>query len=126
MYRSSKAEVRKAIVAKILGLQLPLGGNTFPRVEIADAYESEVIDKGYDVREVSINIESISNTSYTEVVTLSNGISTALCGCDTIVMDDFRSIDITLVQSNDFSESGEADELIHRIRDNYRIIVTIK
>lgn len=126
MYISGKAEVRKAIVAKILGLQHNLGGNIFPRVELTDIYESEVQDKCDDVREVSLFVESLSNTSYQEAVTMTNSISSAICGTDTLLMEGWRAVDTIMVQSSDLTEVGEADIIIHRIRTNYRIILTLK
>lgn len=126
MYISSKAEVRKAIVAKILSLQINLGGNIFPRVELTDVYENEVQDKGDDVREVSLFIESLSNTSYQEATTMADTISSAICGVDTLQIEGWRALDTNMVQSNDLTEVGEADEVIHRIRTNYRILLTLK
>lgn len=126
MYISSKADIRKAIVAKIFGLQFTIGGNLFPRVEIAEAYENEIQDKGDDLREVSIYLEIIGNASYEEVATIADTISSAICGCDTLQMERWRAAEITLVQSSDITEVGEADLLIQRIRNNYRILTTLK
>lgn len=126
MYISSKAEVRKAIVAKILSLQINLGGNNFPRVELTDVYENEVQDKCDDVREVSLFVESLSNTSYQEATTMVNTISSAICGVDTLQIEGWRALDTNMVQGNDLTEVGEADEVIHRIRTNYRILLTLK
>lgn len=126
MYISSKADIRKALVAKILGLQYTIGGSVFPRVEIAEFYESEVQDKSDDVREVSCYLEVIGNTSYQEVVSISDAISSSICGCDTLPMEDWRAAEVILAQSNDYTEVGEADAIIHRIRNNYRILTTLK
>ena len=126
MYISSKADVRKAIVAKISGLQFNIGGEVFPKVEIADIYESEVQDKSDDVREVSLYLEVIGNTSYEQVSTISDTIASSICGGDTMPMEDWRVADVTKVQSNDYQEVGEADQIIHRIRDNYRVLTTLK
>jgi hypothetical protein len=41
-------------------------------------------------------------------------------------MERWRAAEITLVQSSDITEVGEADLLIQRIRNNYRILTTLK
>lgn len=85
--KSALAAFRKALTAKLVDIKVPvaLGVNQRPCVLIADGMtESDVIDKGDDVREIGFVIDAVSDKSTSEAATMMEAIENALIGCETI------------------------------------------
>lgn len=120
--KSAAASFRKALTAKLAAIGHPVSSsvNDWPRVEITDVTESDVIDKGDDVREVGFIVEAISNMSYGEATAIIEDIEDALIGCETVEPSGWKVLEIYRELGTEINEVGDADLLIIRRRTQFR------
>ena len=120
--KSSAAAFRKALTAKLAAIGHPVSAsvNDWPRVEITDVTESDVIDKGDDVREVGFIVEAVSNVSYGEATAIIEDIEDALIGCETLEPSGWKVLEIYRELGTEINEVGDADLLIIRRRTQFR------
>ncbi len=126
--KTAASAIRKALTPKLSALGYPVSTsvNAFPRVEITDVTESDVIDKGDDVREVGFVIEAISNKSYTEATTIIEAIEDGIIGVETIAPSGWTVLEIYRELGSEINEVGDADLLIIRRRTQFRANVSKK
>lgn len=126
--KSAEAQLRKAVIAALKAVNLPVSQDvrTFPRIELTDVSESGAIDKGEDVRELGFVVEAISVNAYEQAATLSDTAETTLVGQDTVTMPNFTAVDIYKELGTEIVEVGDADILVIRRRTQYRANVSRK
>lgn len=120
--KTAAAALRKALASKLREIGHPVSDNvnTWPRVEITDVTEGEVIDKGDDVREIGFIIEAISRASYGEAATIAEEIEDAIIGCGTVEPEGWTVVEVYRELGTEINEVGDADLLVIRRRTQYR------
>ena len=124
--KSAAAALRKALSAKLKAIGHPLtsGVNARPSVQLGDVTESDVIDKGDDVRELGFTIDVISDRDYMEAATIAEAIEDALIGCNTVTPEGWTVLEIYRELGSEIHAVEEGD--LHTItrRTQYRANVS--
>lgn len=124
--KSAAAALRKALSAKLKAIGHPLtsGVNVRPSVQLGDVTESDVIDKGDDVRELGFTIDVISDRDYMEAATIAEAIEDALIGCYTVTPEGWTVLEIYRELGSEIHAVEEGD--LHTItrRTQYRANVS--
>lgn len=119
----------KAIVSGLHNLLARTGvyvgeGASYPRVEVHTVTESERLDKGGDLRRLSLTIESISNVSMAECNTLlQDNLDLLADGGLDVTPDGFAVVGVIPTQLQDLTESSDTNKIIYRLLQQVDIIV---
>lgn len=119
----------KAVVSGLQRLLARTGvyvgeGAGYPRVEVHTVTESERLDKGGDLRRLSLTVESISNVSMSECNgLLQENLDLLAAGGLDVTPDGFAVVGVIPTQLQDLTESSDTNKIIYRLLQQVDIIV---
>lgn len=125
--RSPKYEVSgyrtiyNALVTCLTRTGVTIGGTArFPRVEIHSIREQERLDKDGALRQLSVTVESISNTSLGDAVTM-NEYNLKLLTEYELQLDGWTCLGILPVQLQDLTETSDTNKILYRLLQEFTI-----
>ena len=124
--------VRMAIVQTLKDLDregVAIGGTAaVPRVEVHTVTEQARLDKGNAVRQLSVIVETIHNSSYEDAVVIADENLAALATWEPSSIGEinsdvqsYRILGCYPSQRQDLTESSDTNKIIYRILDTYDI-----
>ena len=99
-------------------------GAGYPRVEVHTVTESERMDKGDDLRRLSLTVESISSVSMGECnALLQENLDRLASGSLDITPDGVAVVGVVPTQLQDLTESSDTSKIIYRLLQQVDIFV---
>ena len=116
--------VYSAVVSRLSRPGVTVGKSAFlPRVEIHSITEGQRQDKGGDVRQLELTVESISNASLADAVTMNEKNLKLLTENALNLGTSWTCLGVIPVQLQDLTESSDSDKIIYRLLQQVSIIV---
>lgn len=107
--------IYNALVAQLTRQGVTIGKTAkYPRVEIHSIREQERLDKDGALRQISVTVESISNRSLGEAVTM-NEDNLQLLTENELELIGWACLGILPVQLQDMTESSDTNKIIYRL-----------
>lgn len=126
MYRSAESELYRTIREMLLRPGIRVGGGAdYPRVEVHSYSESETLDKGMRLREVTVTVESMSTSSKGDALEMNADNLERLAG-QSLETEHFHVIGIIPSTLTDMEESLDTKEILYRQLQTLRIIISQK
>ena len=117
--------VYSAVVAKLTREGVIIGKTAFlPRIEVHTITEGQRLDKGGDVRQVELTVESISNASLGDAVTMNETNLRLLTETALDLGAYWTCMGVVPVQLQDLTESSDSDKIIYRLLQQLTVYVT--
>ncbi len=119
----------KAVVTALQSLLARAGvyvgeGAGYPRVEVHTVTESERLDKGGNLRRLSLTVESISTQSMNECnALLQENLDRLAAGQLAVAPEGFELVGIVPQQLQDLTESSDTANIIYRLLQSVDIYV---
>lgn len=127
--RSPKYEVSgyrtiyNALVARLTRTGVIIGRTaTLPRVEIHSIRENERLDKDGALRQLSVTVESMSNRSLGDAVTMNEDNLRLLTEYE-LELDGWTCLGIVPVQLQDLSETSDTNKIVYRLLQEFNIFL---
>ena len=112
---SAYRDLYTAIVSRLTRTGVHVGGTAnYPRVEVHSFREQERLDKEGAIRQINFTVESMSNTSLTEAVTMNEANIRLLSQYD-LEITGWNCLSILSVQLQDLTETTDSKKIIYRI-----------
>ena len=112
-----------ALVERLTREGVIIGQTSFvPRVEIHSIREQERTDKDGAVRQITLTVESISNTSLSQAVGM-NEENLRLLTETELELDGWTCIGIVPTQLQDLTESSDTNKILYRLLQEVNIIL---
>lgn len=127
--RSPKYEVSgyrtiyNVLVARLTREGVVIGRTaTLPRVEIHSIRENERLDKDGALRQLSVTVESMSNRSLGDAVTMNEDNLRLLTEYE-LELDGWTCLGIVPVQLQDLSETSDTNKIVYRLLQEFNIFL---
>lgn len=127
--RSPKYEVSayrtiyNALVARLTREGVIIGRTaSLPRVEIHSIRENERLDKDGALRQLSVTVESMSNRSLGDAVTMNEDNLRLLTEYE-LELDGWTCLGIVPVQLQDLSETSDTNKIVYRLLQEFNIFL---
>lgn len=127
--RSPKYEVSgyrtiyNALVVRLTRTEVVIGRTaTLPRVEIHSIRENERLDKDGALRQLSVTVESMSNRSLGDAVTMNEDNLQLLTEYE-LELDGWTCLGIVPVQLQDLSETSDTNKIVYRLLQEFNIFL---
>ena len=112
---SAYRDIYSAVKARLTRAGVNVGGTAgYPRVEIHSIREQERIDKEGALRQVTLTVESISNTSLGEAVTMNEDNLKLLTEYE-LELTGWNCLGVVPVQLQDLPETSDTNKILYRI-----------
>lgn len=112
---SAYRDLYTAIVSRLTRSGVYVGGTAnYPRVEVHSFREQERLDKEGAIRQVTFTVESMSNTSLAEAVTMNEDNLRLLSQAD-LDIEGWGPLAVLPVQLQDLTETTDSKKIIYRI-----------
>lgn len=113
-----------AVVSRLTREGVTVGGTAFvPRVEVHTIREQARIDKDGALREVNLIVESISNKSLDEAVTMNDDNLQLLTESGLTTGDGWAVVGVVPVQLQDMTEASDTNKIIYRLLQDVTIFL---
>ena len=117
--------VYSAVVAKLTREGVIIGKTAFlPRIEVHTITEGQRMDKAGDVRQMELTVESISNASLGDAVTMNEKNLELLTETALDLGAYWTCMGVVPVQLQDLTESSDSDKIIYRLLQQLAVYVT--
>lgn len=117
--------VYSAVVAKLTRQGVIIGKTAFlPRIEVHTITEGQRMDKAGDVRQMELTVESISNASLADAVTMNEKNLELLTKGALNLGTSWTCLGVVPVQLQDLTESSDSDKIIYRLLQQLTVYVT--
>lgn len=112
-----------ALVERLTRDGVNVGGTAgYPRVEVHSIREQARLDKEGAIRQINLTVESISNKSLDEAVTM-NETNLQLLTEYELELDDWTSLGILADQLQDMTETSDTNKIIYRILQQITVVL---
>ena len=117
--------VYSAVVAKLTREGVIIGKTAFlPRIEVHTITEGQRMDKAGYVRQMELTVESISNASLGDAVTMNEKNLELLTETALDLGAYWTCMGVVPVQLQDLTESSDSDKIIYRLLQQLTVYVT--
>lgn len=115
--------IYNALVSRLSRSGITVGKTAkVPRVEIHSIREGERLDKDGALRQISVIVESISNTSLGNATTM-NEDNLKLLSENELELDGWTCLGILPIQLQDLTESSDTNKIIYRLLQEVTIFL---
>ena len=122
-HESSYGPVYASVVARLKRTGVTVGKTAgYPRVEVHTITEGERLDKDGQVRQIGLTVESISNSSWGEAVTMNEG-NIELLTSELVLPEGWTCLGVVPDQLQDLTESADTAKIIYRLLQTFTIWV---
>lgn len=112
---SAYRDLYSAVVARLSRAGVNVGGTAgYPRVEVHSIREQERLDKEGALRQVTLTVESMSDSSLTEAVTMNEDNLRLLTETE-LEIEDWGCLGVTPGQLQDMTESTDSKKILYRL-----------
>lgn len=112
---SGYRDIYGAVVARLTRTGVVVGSTAkYPRVEIHSIREQERLDKEGALRQINLTVESISNSSLAQAVTMNEDNLQLLTETE-LEIEGWNVLGILPVQLQDLTESSDTNKIIYRL-----------
>lgn len=123
-HESAYGDVYAAIVARLSRSGVRVGGTaSYPRIEVHTITENPRLDKEGAVRQLSLTVESISNKSLSDAVSMNQENLALLTGEGIDIGSDWVCLGVIPDQLQDLTETAESAKILYRILQGFDIYV---
>lgn len=120
---SAYASVYSAIVARLTRTGVTVGGTAaLPRIEVHSITEIERLDKEGELRRLSLTVESVSNRSMGDAVTM-NDTNLKLLTQQVLSIEGWDCIGVIPIQLQDLTETAEGQPIVYRLLQSFYIFI---
>ena len=121
---SAYRDVYTALVSALAREGVSVGKTaSYPRVEIDTFLEGERLDKEGAIRQITCNIESISNTSLSQAATMNEENLELLTKAELDVGTDWVCLGIIPAQLQDLTETSDTNKILYRLNQSVNIFL---
>ena len=122
-HESGYGPVYAAVVSRLSRQGVRVGKTAgYPRIEVHTITESERLDKEGMVRQLSMTVESISNTSLTEAAAM-NETNVERLTAELALPEGWTCLGVLPDQLQDLTESADSAKIIYRLLQGFTIWV---
>ena len=115
-----------ALVSRLTRTGVQVGGTSnYPRVEIHSIREGERLDKEGALRQVNFTVESISNVSLADAVTMNEDNLRLLTEAE-LTVDGWDVLEMAPVQLQDMVESSDTQKILYRLLQEMTVFLLKK
>lgn len=122
-HTSAYAPLYSAVAARLIRAGVWIGGTAgYPRVEIHSITESERLDKEGRLHQLTLIVDSISNVSLDEAVTMNDDNLTLLTGSE-LTVDGWDVIGIVPTLLQDLTETSDSQAILYRLTQQFTVFI---
>ena len=120
---SAYRDLYTAIVARLTRTGVNVGGTAgYPRVEVHSIREQERLDKEGALRQINFTVESMSDASLSEAVTM-NEANLKLMSEYELEITGWSSLGVIPVQLQDMTETTDSKKILYRLLQECSVIL---
>ena len=112
---SAYRDIYSAVVSRLTRTGVNVGGTAgYPRIEVHSLREQERLDKEGALRQVTFTVESMSDSSLSEAVTMNEANLLLLTEYE-LEIEGWNSLGVVAAQLQDMTETSDSKKIIYRI-----------
>ena len=112
---SGYRDIYNAVVARLTRTGVVVGSTAkYPRVEVHSIREQDRLDKEGALRQINLTVESISNSSLAQAVTMNEDTLRLLTETE-LEIEGWNVLGVLPVQLQDLTESSDTNKIIYRL-----------